>query len=171
MKHFLFNIKFLLPLWLTCLFSLGSMDVLAYGGNGVATNPYTIGTVADWNLFAKNFAKGSVSKTAYVKLTADLDFTGTPMTPIGGYQLTAGALASSTSYVFGGNFDGRGFKISNISEIAYGTTALGSDGCIGLFGILSSSAVIQNIVLDNEQVPVSSTKLAKTTNMGGICGR
>ena len=93
------------------------------------------------------------------------------MTPIGGYQLTAGALASSTSYVFGGNFDGRGFKISNISEIAYGTTALGSDGCIGLFGILSSSAVIQNIVLDNEQVPVSSTKLAKTTNMGGICGR
>ena len=171
MKHFLFNIKFLLPLWLACLFSLGSMDVLAYGGNGAATNPYTIGTVADWNLFAKNFAKGSVSKTAYVKLTADLDFTGTPMTPIGGYQLSAGALSSSTSYVFGGNFDGSGFKISNISEIAYGTTALGSGGSVGLFGILSSSAVIQNVVLNNEQVPVSSTKLAKTTNMGGICGR
>ncbi len=87
-------------------------------------------------------AAGDLS--GHYRLTADLDLTGLPFTPIG-----------SPEQPFTGSFDGNGYRISGL--------ALNSAGSYqGLFGY--STGVIRNVTLD------ASCSIAGSTYVGGIAG-
>jgi The GLUG motif. len=98
------------------------------GGNGTANCPFEIANSV--HLSNMRYFLGS-----HYKLIADIDMTGVAWTPIG----------SSNSF-FNGNFDGNGFKISNL------TINQPSLQYVGLFGHTNTGAVIRNVVLENVDV-------------------
>ena len=77
-----------------------------FDGDGTADSPYLIGTPAEWNDLAEYMAETETDLTdKYVKLTADLDFSGVDIKPLSYDQITG----------FNGDLDGDGKTIKGFN--------------------------------------------------------
>lgn len=115
------------------------------GGNGTQADPYQIGGIGDWQTLMN---QTDYWTGYYFVVTADLDFSGATLTPVGS-ALGAGA--------FRGSVDGQGHVVRNA------IINLPSEQCVGLFGVLGPSARISNLGVEN--VAVTARAYA-----GGLCG-
>lgn len=97
-------------------------------GSGTQLNPYIISTPSDLDAVRNNM-------TAYYELGNDIDMSGFgSFTPIG--------LNIENNTRFNGHFDGKGFKIKNL-------TINESSNYTGLFGITNNNSIIKNIGIEN----------------------
>lgn len=157
---------------------------------GTKTNPYLIGSAAELQLLSylstlptnivpeRTYTSASHYNKAYYELDADIDMSEvTAFTPISFATGFAGANAISPDYIFDGVFDGKGYKISNLTEDWYGG-AIGINNAFlgwGLFSIVGSStatvkvgdtetspAAIRNLIIDGATLKHQTTN--KTFN-------
>jgi hypothetical protein len=122
-------------------------------GDGSKESPYLIGSVADYDEMTRlmNIAGTDLYLTAYYKLTADIDLSGSFRSPLP-YSETTG---TNGALAFSGDFDGNGFTISNLGVRHMYYT--------GMFGIVKD-AYIHDLNLTNVDV------LGYNYNTGAIAG-
>ena len=116
-------------------------------GEGTAEKPYLINNVAELEIFRNSVNAGSAkySKPGLcVALNADIDMTGVNWVGIG---------TATAEHGFMGNFDGKNFKIKNLTIT---NPALDSDGYAyaGLFGVTEGTDkdnqnTIKNLTIEN----------------------
>ena len=117
------------------------------GGTGTAEDPYQIANGAELAYLASSVNNGETYEAKNFVLTANIDLNGLPWTPIA--NSFSDALFGGSDYrVFAGNFDGKGYTISNVS-IGSETTPLESD-VFGLFG--ATEGKISNLNLDTVSI-------------------
>ena len=117
------------------------------GGTGTAEDPYQIANGAELAYLASSVNNGETYEAKNFVLTANIDLNGLPWTPIA--NSFSDALFGGTDYrIFAGNFDGKGYTISNVS-IGSETTPLESD-VFGLFG--ATEGKISNLNLDTVSI-------------------
>ena len=109
----------------------GSTAAAFAGGTGTAEDPYQIANGAQLAYLASSVNSGETYTGKNFVLTANINLNGLPWTPIA--NSFSDALFGGTDYrIFAGNFDGKGYTISNVS-IGSETTPFESD-VFGLFG-------------------------------------
>jgi hypothetical protein len=123
-------------------------------GSGTIANPYQIATLNNLYWVTQNTS----SWNSYFVQTADINAassstwaSGQGYTPIG-----------NSSTKFTGNFDGAGYKISNI--IIYRTTTFSNTG---LFGNINTNAFIKNVNVENISITIGSGSIF----IGGFVGK
>jgi hypothetical protein len=121
---------------------IGNVWAQYSGGIGTDSYPYQISTAADWVALSQE----PNDWNQHFILTADIDFSGAPLTPVG------------TNKAFTGVFDGTNHILSNF--IIYQP----SSSYVGLFGYVGQDGQIMNLVLTHFSVTGLS-------NIGGLCGR
>ena len=109
------------------------------GGSGTEADPYLIFTGAELAYLAASVNGGNSYSGKYFLLMNNIDLCGIEWTPIG-----TGVNYGSSSYSFGGNFDGCGMTISNLYETK-------SRKFAGLFGVIHG-ATISNLGIDNAYI-------------------
>ena len=125
----------------------GSTAAAFAGGTGTAEDPYQIANGAELAYLASSVNNGETYEEKNFVLTANIDLNGLPWTPIA--NSFSNALFGGSDYrVFAGNFDGKGYTISNVS-IGSETTPLESD-VLGLFG--ATEGKISNLNLDTVSI-------------------
>ena len=125
----------------------GSTAAAFAGGTGTAEDPYQIANGAELAYLASSVNNGETYEAKNFVLTANIDLNGLPWTPIA--NSFSDALFGGSDYrVFAGNFDGKGYTISNVS-IGSETTPLESD-VLGLFG--ATEGKISNLNLDTVSI-------------------
>lgn len=125
----------------------GSIAAAFAGGTGTAEDPYQIANGAELAYLASSVNNGETYEAKNFVLTANIDLNGLPWTPIA--NSFSDALFGGSGYrVFAGNFDGKGYTISNVS-IGSETTPLESD-VLGLFG--ATEGKISNLNLDTVSI-------------------
>ena len=125
----------------------GSTAAAFAGGTGTAEDPYQIANGAQLAYLASSVNSGETYTGKNFVLTANIDLNGLPWTPIA--NSFSDALFGGSDYrVFAGNFDGKGYTISNVS-IGSETTPLESD-VLGLFG--ATEGKISNLNLDTVSI-------------------
>ncbi|MCI6786903.1 MAG: hypothetical protein MR574_04180 [Oscillospiraceae bacterium] len=125
----------------------GSTAAAFAGGTGTAEDPYQIANGAELAYLASSVNNGETYEAKNFVLTANIDLNGLPWTPIA--NSFSDALFGGLDYrVFAGNFDGKGYTISNVS-IGSETTPLESD-VFGLFG--ATEGKISNLNLDTVSI-------------------
>lgn len=125
----------------------GSTAAAFAGGTGTAEDPYQIANGAELAYLASSVNNGKTYEAKNFVLTANIDLNGLPWTPIA--NSFSDALFGGSDYrVFAGNFDGKGYTISNVS-IGSETTPLESD-VLGLFG--ATEGKISNLNLDTVSI-------------------
>ena len=125
----------------------GSTAAVFAGGTGTAENPYQIANGAELAYLASSVNSGETYEDKYFVLTANINLNGLPWTPIA--NSFSDALFGGTDYrIFAGNFDGKGYTISNVS-IGSETTPFESD-VFGLFG--ATGGKISNLNLDTVSI-------------------
>ncbi len=145
----------------------GSTAAAFAGGTGTAEDPYQIANGAQLAYLASSVNNGETYEEKNFVLTANIDLNGLPWTPIAN-SFSDALLGGSNYRVFAGNFDGKGYTISNVS-IGSETTPFESD-VFGLFG--ATEGKISNLNLDT----VSIHGVAKITSgyvigpAGGLVG-
>ncbi len=127
--------------------SEGIVIKASLAGAGTEANPYQIGSLAELELFRDSVNAGETKYSApgvYVALTADIDMAGINWVGIGSINQDHG---------FMGNFDGKTFKIKNLTIT---NPALDSDGYAyaGLFSITegtdqNNQNTIKNLTIEN----------------------
>ncbi|QWC00131.1 Ig-like domain-containing protein [Mycoplasmatota bacterium] len=117
-------------------------------GDGSIENPYQITTINE--LYQVNY-----DLDAHYILINDLDLTDETWTPIGNGIMNS----------FKGTFDGNGFTISNIS-----ITAPSKVKDLGLFSVIGSSGLVQNLTVHNIRIENSINK-DNPSIFGGIAGK
>lgn len=117
------------------------------GGTGTAEDPYQIANGAQLAYLASSVNNGETYEAKNFVLTANIDLNGLPWTPIAN-SFSDALLGGSDYRVFAGNFDGKGYTISNVS-IGSETTPLESD-VLGLFG--ATEGKISNLNLDTVSI-------------------
>lgn len=128
-----------------CICSNAKVFAASYsGGNGTAANPYIISTVANWTTLRNT----STDWGKYFILTANLNFGGSSITPVG----------TGWSTPFSGVFDGQGFIMRNavINQPS-------SDNA-GIFGLVSEGGQICNLGV--EQMHITGKNC-----VGGLVGQ
>ncbi len=103
---------------------VASVEAAAYsGGTGTESDPYQIGSIADWSMFSNTTADWD----KHFVLIGDIDFAGASLKPVG-----------TSSIKFLGVFDGDSHVLRNgqINKSEY---------YIGLFGYLGSGGTIRNL--------------------------
>ena len=121
----------ILPVASVIVLTAGTWAAAYSGGNGTQADPWHIGSTADWEQLMDTPADWG----KHFVLTADLDMTDIPMTPVG-----------DLSVKFTGRFDGAGHTISN-AVIGW----LGAD-YLGLFGYVGPTGRVANLSLINADV-------------------
>ena len=125
----------------------GSTAAAFAGGTGTAEDPYQIANGAELAYLASSVNSGETYEDEYFVLTANINLNGLSWTPIA--NSFSDALFGGSDYrVFAGNFDGKGYTISNVS-IGSETTPLESD-VLGLFG--ATEGKISNLNLDTVSI-------------------
>ena len=125
----------------------GSTAAAFAGGTGTAEDPYQIANGAQLAYLASSVNSGETYEDKYFVLTANINLNGLPWTPIA--NSFSDALFGGTDYrIFAGNFDGKGYTISNVS-IGSETTPFESD-VFGLFG--ATGGKISNLNLDTVSI-------------------
>lgn len=156
----------------------GSISVDFAGGDGSEAAPFEIASAQDLALVAKKVNEEGVEFSGqYLKLTTDIDLSGTPWIAIGNR-------ANGSTSLFKGTFDGDGHTVSglNIDD---------SNNDTGLFGRISG-ATIKNLTVTGDKVaggkyvgPIagyavggstilnchSAVKVVQGVTTGGIVGR
>ena len=142
----------------------GSIATAFAGGTGTASDPYQIADGAQLAYLASEVNKGQPYENACFVLTADIDLGNHDWTPIA--NSFSDALFEGTDYrIFAGNFDGKGYTISNVS-IGSETTLFESD-VFGLFG--ATAGKISNLNLDTVSIH-GIAKIAKTAWGDAVVG-
>ena len=119
-------------------------------GSGTEMDPFLIEDMTDIEYFSDpNFAEVYWTKGVYTSLAADFDFTGIDY---------SNSLFGTSNYPYNGIFNGLGHSISNLNILD------SSENLIGLFGIIESQAVVQNIAL------IDCNFIGKRV-ISGICAR
>ncbi|MDR0862545.1 MAG: FIVAR domain-containing protein [Oscillospiraceae bacterium] len=100
-------------------------------GTGDALTPYEIGSVADYDEMARllDISTTDIYRTAYFKLTADIDLGGVTRSPL----VYTTETSTSKAPMFEGDFDGGGHTISNLT-IEHGWSA-------GMFGYVYGASI------------------------------
>lgn len=83
----------------------------AYTGSGTESDPYTIANADQWRYFAAQVENGNTFKGEYIVLSADIDFGGKNIQPVGFYLASGNHIAA-----FSGNFDGNGYTLCNYTQ-------------------------------------------------------
>ena len=108
---------------------------LAIEGDGTAESPYLVGSTDNWNNLARYMRSYNDSLTGkYVKITADIDFTGTDFKQLG-YNRTE---------IFNGDLDGNGKTIKGITGTSY------QAGFGGLVVTAGENSLIHDITVEGE---------------------
>ena len=142
----------------------GSIATAFAGGTGTESDPYQIANGAQLAYLASEVNKGQTYENSYFVLTADIDLANHDWTPIA--NSFSDALFGGTDYrIFAGNFDGKGYTISNVS-IGSETTPFESD-VFGLFG--ATAGKISNLNLDTVSIH-GIAKIAKTAWGDAVVG-
>ena len=139
----------------------GSTAAAFAGGTGTAEDPYQIANGAELAYLASSVNSGKTYTGKNFVLTANIDLNGLPWTPIGN-SFSDALLEGSNYRIFAGNFDGKGYTISNVS-IGSETAPLEAD-VFGLFG--ATAGKISNLNLDT----VSIHGIAKIASIGAVIG-
>jgi hypothetical protein len=140
----------------------GTLTTFAYdfaAGDGTVANPYQVATRADLAGLKDFIGETGVDK--YFIQTADINLSGSNWGPI----------ATSSSNPFRGNFNGNGYKISNITINSLAGTSATSVNYHGLFGVVGSGSTIENVSIDGGSITVTSddTHVGRTYT-GGVIG-
>lgn len=111
-------------------------------GEGTEASPFLIKNVNDLVLFRNSVNAPETKYNAegvYVALGADIDLAGID------WSVNIGDDCNAT---FDGIFDGKGYKIKNLTATE---TAAKGDGyiCTGLFGAIAGNAVVKNLTIEN----------------------
>ena len=116
-------------------------------GSGTETDPYKIASLADLKYFRDSVNAGKTKYSApgvYVELAADIDMAGVNWVGIG---------SATAAHGFMGNFDGKEFKIQNLTIT---NPAVDSDGYAyaGFFGVTegtdkNNQNIIKNLTIEN----------------------
>jgi len=139
----------------------GSTAAAFAGGTGTAEDPYQIANGAQLAYLASSVNNGETYEEKNFVLTANIDLNGLPWTPIA--NSFSNALFGGSDYrVFAGNFDGKGYTISNVS-IGSEAVPLEAD-VFGFFG--ATEGKISNLNLDT----VSIHGIAKVASIGAVVG-
>lgn len=117
---FVQGVKFLVTLCLCFLLISGNEGLVNAQSQSTEKVDFTISSVKDYSTFITRMKNGDDFTGKIVKLTADLDFTGTEFTQVPS---------------FGGTFDGNGHSFSGIS------------GSNGLFMQVTSTGTVKNLTL------------------------
>ena len=139
----------------------GSTAAAFAGGTGTAENPYQIANGAELAYLASSVNSGQDYTGKNFVLTANINLNGLPWTPIAN-SFSDALLGGSDYRVFAGDFDGKGYTISNVS-IGSETEPLEAD-VFGLFG--ATAGKISNLNLDT----VSIHGVAKIASIGAVVG-
>ncbi len=139
----------------------GSIAAAFAGGTGTAEDPYQIANGAELAYLASSVNNGETYEAKNFVLTANIDLNGLPWTPIAN-SFSDALLGGSDYRIFAGNFDGKGYTISNVS-IGSETAPLEAD-VFGLFG--ATAGKISNLNLDT----VSIHGIAKIASIGAVVG-
>lgn len=144
-----------------------SMPILKAGytmpGSGTSTDPFLISTAAQLSEVRDSINRDSVTvgkmlyRDKWYKLTDDIDLAGMNWTPIG--------LGGTNA--FNGVFDGNNKIIRNLT-IGSAATPMEISIC-GLFGIVSNSATIQNVILEKVTIYAKSV-LKGDCAIGALAG-
>lgn len=147
----------------TCLFSLSYNKMInastritddtltpiyTFSGSGTSSSPYQISNSADLKLLSTYVNNGTSYSGKYFVMTANIDLGSQKFTPIG----------KSSTYAFKGNFDGKGYTISNINISENSNPA-------GIFGY-AVKATISNLTISNGTI----TQSGDYGKAGGIVG-
>lgn len=115
-------------------------------GAGTSASPYVFSTPEAMVLLSDAVMAGQTMSGKYFKLGSDIDMSSvTIWNPIG----------RPGSFAFAGNFDGQGYKISNL--------ATAGSGLVGLFGAINGATITKMGVTD-------SSWFSQTDNSGAIAG-
>ncbi|MBQ9014528.1 MAG: FMN-binding protein [Firmicutes bacterium] len=128
------------------------------GGSGTAEDPWQIETESQLRAFAGSLTEGIDYDGSYVKVTRDIDISGSDWSPIGGQE-----------YAFNGTFDGGGFTIRGMhagtEEAPY---VMGSaNPYMGFFAVLGRDAKVKDLHLTDVSIYASSPR---HLYLGGIAG-
>ena len=125
----------------------GSTAAAFAGGTGTAEDPYQIANGAQLAYLASSVNGGETYTGKNFVLTANINLNGLSWTPIA--NSFSDVFSGGSNYrVFAGNFDGKGYTISNVS-IGSETAPLESD-VFGLFG--ATEGKISNLNLDTVSI-------------------
>ena len=139
----------------------GSTAAAFAGGTGTAEDPYQIANGAELAYLASSVNNGETYEAKNFVLMANIDLNGLSWTPIAN-SFSDALLGGSDYRIFAGNFDGKGYTISNVS-IGSETAPLEAD-VFGLFG--ATAGKISNLNLDT----VSIHGIAKIASIGAVVG-
>lgn len=119
-------------------------------GEGTAAVPYLIKSTDDWKKVAEFMTStGFDFGGTYIKLDANLDFSGVAFAPIAG-----------GANVFQGSFDGNGHTVSNVAVSATEKT----DANYGLFGIVGADGCVHDLIV------AKNCEISAYTSVGGVAG-
>ena len=118
------------------------------GGSGTQASPYLIATASQL-AYARDQINAGTHKSAWFKLTADIDLNNREWTPIG-----------DTTNTFTGNFNGAGYVIKNVM-----ITTPQRNNFTGFFGHVAGT--IKNLGLDSLTIQVEQSGGV----IGGMIGR
>ena len=125
----------------------GSTAAAFAGGTGTAEDPYQISNGAELAYLASSVNSGETYTGKNFVLTANINLNGLSWTPIAN-SFSDALLGGSDYRIFAGNFDGKGYTISNVS-IGSETAPLEAD-VFGLFG--ATAGKISNLNLDTVSI-------------------
>ncbi len=147
-------------------------------GSGTQADPYLISSADEFKWIAQTVNSGTMSNTSlytpsYFEQTADIDFGGSTLTPIGGNNFNGSPYSTSTlsKYGFNGFYDGNFFTLSNFKIDTPVTN--NSYTYIGLFGLVSNyyyylggnfykvGGQIKNLKISNGEIETSTTDTKK----------
>lgn len=123
------------------------------GGSGISADPWLISTPQQLAYLASLVNGGANQSGVYFKLTNDIDLSGKEWSPIG---------TTTGGKYFAGYFDGNGKNVSGLFYYEGGT------GGAGLFGRITSTAIIKNTHVDGSLTATTITSAG--ASVAGIVG-
>ena len=130
--------------------AVGDPTAVGFAGSGTAADPYLITSVNDLVLFRDSVNAGETKYNAegvYVALAGNIDMTGID------WSVNIGDAADAS---FDGIFDGKGYKIANLTSTETAKDPYGYT-CTGLFGCIAGNAVIKNLTIENATINAAFT--------------
>ena len=160
------------------VFSLFPQITWAMGGEGTATNSYTISTLAELEEFRDSVNSGTTYSGQYIKLTANIDLGG----EAAGNWTSIGKIDSNTVNVIRGTFDGGRYAVSglyiNSKEDYQGLfSSLGAGGTIknlSVSGTVMGGSIIGGLMGMNNGTILNSNNTGTVSgmmNVGGVVGQ
>lgn len=105
------------------------------GGAGTEANPYLVSTSEDLITLSTAVGNSDAYQDVYLRMTADIDLTGSDFYPIG-----------NEFYTFNGIFDGAGHTVKGLHIESSGGEA------VGLFGAISGGATVKNLKVKGDLI-------------------